>query len=314
MPRQAIVLTAGLGTRLRPLTTARAKPAIPVGGTPMIQRIVGWLVGCSVTELVLNLHHLPETLTGILGDGRHLGANVRYSWEPDILGSAGGPKRALPILGASTFFVVNGDTITDADLTALAADHERSRALVTLALVPNVEPLRYGGVLLDAERRVTGFVRRGPAAEGSFHFIGVQVAHAEAFATAPADMPSQSIGGIYDDLLTRRPGSVRGVVCDASFADIGTMADYLRTSNALGASSTERTHGRGVRIAPTARVTGSILWDDVDVGEGCTLDECIVTDGVRIPANATYQRKAIVRAPSLEGAGVADVIIAPITD
>jgi NDP-sugar pyrophosphorylase family protein len=280
----------------------------------MIHRILSWLVRGGVTDLVLNLHHLPETLTGLVGDGRHLGANVRYSWEPDILGSAGGPKRALPILGASTFFIVNGDTITDASLAALAADHDRSQALVTLALVPNVEPLRYGGVCLDADGSVIGFARRGPAATGSFHFIGVQVARAEAFDGTPADMPSQTIGGLYDAHLTRRPGSIRGVVCDASFADIGTMGDYLRTSNALAASSTETVHGRGVRIAPTARVTRSILWDDVHVGEGCALDECIVTDGVRIPAHATYQRKAIVRAPSRGGAGAADVIIAPITD
>ncbi len=98
--RHAIVLTAGLGTRLRPLTDVRAKPAIPVAGVPMVRRIVTWLVGCGVTELVLNLHHLPATLTGVIGQGTELGAKVRYSWEPVVLGSAGGAKQASAILGA----------------------------------------------------------------------------------------------------------------------------------------------------------------------------------------------------------------------
>src|SRR5476651_2526235 len=89
--RHALVLTAGLGTRLRPLTDVRAKPAIPVAGEPMIRRIAARLVSQGVDDLVLNLHYRPETLTAVLGDGRDLGARVRYSWElPRILGSAGG--------------------------------------------------------------------------------------------------------------------------------------------------------------------------------------------------------------------------------
>ena len=96
--RHALVLTAGLGTRLRPLTDVRAKPAIPVAGVPMIRRIAGWLVSQGVDDLVLNLHHRPETLTAVLGDGRDLGARVRYSWEvPRILGKGVGtpPLRGL---------------------------------------------------------------------------------------------------------------------------------------------------------------------------------------------------------------------------
>jgi mannose-1-phosphate guanylyltransferase len=79
--RRALVLTAGLGTRLRPLTDVRAKPAIPVAGEPMIRRIIRWLVARGVADLVLNLHHLPETLTAVVGGGGDLGARVRYSWE-----------------------------------------------------------------------------------------------------------------------------------------------------------------------------------------------------------------------------------------
>ena len=180
--RHALVLTAGLGTRLRPLTLVRAKPAIPLAGEPLITHIARWLSSQGVTDLVLNLHYKPESITQVIGDGVHLGCRVRYSWEqPAVLGSAGGPRLASPIVTAglpasAPFFIVNGDTLTDLALAPLAAAHDASGALVTMALVPNRHPDRYGGVRLDARGQVTGFARRGADARGSYHFIGVQLA------------------------------------------------------------------------------------------------------------------------------------------
>jgi NDP-sugar pyrophosphorylase family protein len=281
--RHALVLTAGLGTRLRPLTDVRAKPAIPVAGEPMIRRIAAWLVSRGVDDLVLNLHHRPETLTACLGDGRDLGARVRYSWElPRILGSAGGPRLARPIVGADTFLIVNGDTLTDVDLAQLADAHAASGARVTLALVPNREFLRYGGVTLGGEGCVTGFVRRGPGAEGTYHYIGVQAVAGRVFDAVEPGAAASSIGGIYDELIATRPGSVRAVVSDAAFYDVGTPADYWRTSQAVAAAE-------GKRFGP------SILWDDVEVGAGAQLDHCIVTDGVRVPPGASHCREILVR-------------------
>ena len=296
--RHALVLTAGLGARLRPLTDVRAKPAIPVAGEPMIRRIAAWLVSRGVDDLVLNLHHRPETLTASLGDGRDLGARVRYSWElPRILGSAGGPRLAQPIVGAQTFFIVNGDTLTDVDLGHLADAHTATGALVTLALVPNGEFLRYGGVRLDADGRVTGFTRRGPSAAGSYHYIGVQAVAGRVFDGIQPGEAASSIGGVYDALIASRPGSIRGVVSDAAFYDVGTPGDYWRTSQAFAAASesTSSSVGPGGRIDASARVTQSILWDDVEVGAGVLLDECIVTDGVRVPAGASHRRTILVR-------------------
>src|SRR5207248_10455087 len=131
-------------------------------GDPMIRRITGWLARNGIRDLTLNLHHLPETLTAVVGDGSDLSARVRYSWEqPVLLGSAGGPRLALPILAADTFFIINGDTLTDVDPAAVFRSHAASRALVTLALVRNSEPHRYGGVRLDGGGAVTAFVARG---------------------------------------------------------------------------------------------------------------------------------------------------------
>jgi NDP-sugar pyrophosphorylase family protein len=281
VPSTALLLAAGLGTRLRPLTDVRAKAAIPVAGEPLARRIVTWLATNGATDLVVNLHHLPATLTAVLGDGSDMGARIRYSWEqPAVLGSAGGPRQALPLLGSDTFLIVNGDTLTDVDLTRLAAEHESSGAAVTLSLVPNREHLRYGGVVVDEGGAVTGFVPRGPAAAGSWHFIGAQIVTASVFSGLPAGRPARSIGGVYDELMKERPGSVRAFRSDAAFWDIGTVADYWRTSKAFEQN-------------PTA-APAPIVWDNVDIGEGVTLEECIVTDNVRLPAGAAYRRSILM--------------------
>jgi NDP-sugar pyrophosphorylase family protein len=315
LPGRALVLAAGLGTRLRPLTLARAKAAAPVDGEALARRTIRWLVGHGVHELVLNLHHKPESITAAVGDGSDLDARVRYSWESPILGSAGGPRHALPLLldglntGASrTFVLVNGDTLTDVDLPAMVAQHRRTGALVTMAVIPNPRPDKYGGVLLDADHAVTGFTRRRPAGrppapsevDGSFHFIGPQVVEADAFMLLEDGVRAESVLGIYPALMASRPGSVRGFVSDAAFQDIGTPADLLQTSLDLAAADGRADRprwGRHVHVAASARVTRSVLWDEVTVGAGAVVTECVVADGVRIPDGAVMTRCAIARGP-----------------
>jgi NDP-sugar pyrophosphorylase family protein len=295
-PRTALILAAGLGTRLKPLSSVRAKAAIPIGGEPLIRRIVRQLVSQGVSDLVVNLHHLPSTLTAVLGDGSDLGARVRYSWEqPTVLGSAGGPRQALPILGSDTFFIVNGDTLTDVDLASLSAAHAASNALVTLALVPRREPLRYGGAAVDADLRVTGFVRAGAQAAESLHFVGVQVASARAFDTLPDGQPLNSVGDVYDRLIRSQPGSIRGFVSNASFWDVGTVSDYIRTSRAITRREGTTTISVSSKIDATARTTGAIVWDEVEVGPNADIEHSILTDGVRVPAGAVCRRTIVVR-------------------
>jgi NDP-sugar pyrophosphorylase family protein len=295
-PPRALVLTAGLGTRLRPLTLARAKAAVPVAGVPLVTRILRWLRGHDITEAVLNLHHRPETLTAVVGEGRDLGMSVRYSWEQPILGSAGGPKRAIPLIERDPFLIVNGDTLTDVDLQALWQEHLRSGAIVTMALVPNPAPDKYGGAVVDAEGWVTGFTRRGSGIP-SFHFIGAQVTAHAAFALVPDGMAGESVIGVYPIMMQERSRIVRAFISEASFLDIGTPRDYVDTNVSIAAAegSDPWTRGARVRVAPSARITRSILWDDVTIGEGAELDDCVVADGVTIPAGARYTRSVIVR-------------------
>jgi NDP-sugar pyrophosphorylase family protein len=299
--RRALVLTAGLGTRLRPLTLARAKAAVPVDGEPLASRVIRWLAASGVRDLVLNLHHKPDTITRTIGDGSSLGVRVRYSWETPVLGSAGGPRRALPLLvdgldPAPPLLFVNGDTLTDMRLADLAAHHARTGALVTMALIPNPRPDKYGGVVLDADGAVTGFTKRGSAVE-SFHFIGVQAAEPSVFASLDDGVFAESVLGIYPQMMSASPGCIRGFVSNASFHDIGTPADLLATSLDLAAADGRPgapRPGARVRVDPSARVERCVLWDDVTVEPGASLRDCIVADGVTIAAGETFERQSIV--------------------
>ena len=317
-----LLLTAGLGTRLRPLSSVRAKPAMPVAGEALVRRILRWLAANGVTDVVLNLHHLPDTVCAVVGDGSDLGLRARYSWENPVLGSAGGPRHALPLLESDRFFIVNGDTLTDLDPAVLAADHRTSGALVTLAVVPNREPERYGGVLVDDDGTVTGFVGRG-SGRRSWHFVGVQVAEREVFAGLPDGQPAESIAELYPTLIRQRAGRVRAVAFDASFRDIGTPADYLATSLAFERGETPAETARpgalvGARatIAPSARLIRTILWDDVEVGDEASLTDCVIADGVHVPPGVRWHRLAVVPAwrcePRPGDQRVGDLLLAPI--
>ena len=316
----ALVLTAGLGTRLRPLTTYLAKPAMPVGAESLVSRILRQLAAEGVTDAVLNLHHLPATITRDVGDGSQCGLRVRYSWEqPVVLGSGGGPRHALPLFDTDTFLIVNGDTLCDLPMRDLWDAHVSSGALVTLGLMPHPEPGRYGGVMLDgltedlasrvrpqpteaaaddasaaphpqgktpsrlAAGAVTGFTSRTDPAP-SVHYPGIQIVHRDAFAGMPDDTPAKSVGEVYDRLIAERPGSVHGVVYDARFEDVGTVDDYRRTCLDLAADADGNVLSPTCRVAPGARLRECIVWPGASVPAGCDLHRVIVTGRTALPA------------------------------
>ena len=162
-----------------------------------------------------------------------------------------------------------------------------------MALIPNPRPDKYGGVRLSDSGHVTGFTRAGTPGE-SFHFVGVQVAEARTFASLEDGVPAESVN---PRLIARDARSVAGFVSDASFSDIGTPRDYLETSLALAEVEGPRlADGRRVSVSPSAEIIRTALWDDVAIGSGARLVDCIVCDSVHVPAGASYERHAIVRA------------------
>jgi len=273
----ALVLTAGLGARLDPITRLVAKPAVPLGGRTLVERVLRWLAGQGVTDAVLNLHHRPSSVTGVVGDGTHLGVRVRYSWEDPVLGSAGGPRHALPLLDTDTFLIVNGDTLCDVDLAAMTAAHAASGARVTMAVVPNPAPLHYNGLALRDDR-IVGVIPRGRA-EPSWHFVGVQIASASVFAALPDGEPAESVHGIYQPLMAGPNVEVAGYPVSAGFYDVGTPRDYLATALAVANGATIEP---GAVVGQGARITRTVVWPGATIGEGAVLDDCIVTN-VEIP-------------------------------
>ena len=287
-PPPALVLAAGLGTRLRPLTAYRAKPAMPVGREALACRILRGLAEAGIRDAVLNLHHLPQTITREVGDGSQCGLRVRYSWEqPRVLGSLGGPRHALPLIDGDTLLIVNGDTLCDMPIRALYDAHIESGALVTLGLMPHPEPGRYGGVVLDGgtghttSGAVTAFVPRTSSIP-SAHFPGIQLVHRSVLEPLDDGMPSESVLQVYPQLMASRPGVVRGVVFDAHFEDVGTVQDYLRTCRTLAGDAHGNVIDAQATVAADARLRGCVVWPGASVPPDCDLQDVVVSGHVTI--------------------------------
>jgi NDP-sugar pyrophosphorylase family protein len=179
MIRRAMILAAGRGTRLAPLTDTVPKPLAPVGGRPLLEHILEFLRAGGIEEVVINLHHLGARIAEHVGDGGRFGLAVRYSVEDPILDTGGGIKRAEPLLAGEPFVVVNGDSLLELRLRDVVAFHEAHDGLATLVVRADPEAARYGLVELDAAERVRRIAGRpaGVADAGlrPFMFPGLHV-------------------------------------------------------------------------------------------------------------------------------------------
>ncbi len=185
---RVMVMAAGKGTRLRPVTDFLPKPMAPVANRPVLYHILRLLRRHGFSEVVLNLHHLPEVITDYLGDGSASGCDIRYSYEPELLGTAGGVKKNEDFLGAGTFLVMSGDALTDIDLTGLVAAHRRNGSIATLAVKEVADPSLYGVVVTDDDDRVVGFQEKPTREEARSHLCncGIYVFEPEILSLIPA--------------------------------------------------------------------------------------------------------------------------------
>ncbi|HSC57663.1 MAG TPA: nucleotidyltransferase family protein, partial [Nitrospira sp.] len=158
---KAMILAAGLGTRLRPLTNTIPKPLLPIAGTPLIVWNLLLLKRHGFHDVIINLHHLGPMIEQALGNGSKYGMRIYYSHEPVILGTGGGIKQAEPNFSGEPVLILNGDTLFDLDLEALCAFHQRRQAAATLALRSDPDATRWGVVEINADGRVVRIVGRG---------------------------------------------------------------------------------------------------------------------------------------------------------
>jgi len=158
---KAMVLAAGQGTRLRPLTIETPKVLLPVNGVPLIEYTIRWLKKHGISEVAINLYHLGEKIRDFLDDGSRLGIRIVYSKETALLGTAGGVKKLQNFFG-DTFAVIYGDILTNFNLSAMLRFHENKQAVATLALQRAPNPAEVGVVELDETKRVISFIEKPP--------------------------------------------------------------------------------------------------------------------------------------------------------
>jgi len=279
-----MVLAAGLGLRLRPLTLLRAKPALPVLNRPLLQWTLERLARHGVTDVVINLHHLPATVVAAVGDGRALGLNVRYSQERSILGTAGGPRRVRDFFGDAPFLLVNGDVIFDFDLKSLVARHRREGVRATLALKPNPDPRVYGPVVTGRGGRILSLAGRPEPARGTVSlFTGVHVLDPALLERLPAGA-SDSVRDLYAPLVAEGE-RLLGLRVGGPWYDLGSPEAYLTSQLAMLLAA----HGRRrsfvdptATLAPDARVDRSVVGAGAVVEAGARLRGSVVWEGVRV--------------------------------
>lgn len=220
---KGMILAAGLGTRLRPLTLTTPKPLVEVGGEPLIFRSLRMLKSAGVEEVVINLHHLGDKIRQALGDGGQFGLSIAYSDEPEILGSGGGIKQAEPMLADATFFVVNGDALLNVDLNAVLEFHRARHAMATMVLRPDPDPDAWGAIEIDADQRIRQFVNKLPPVAAPLRklmFTGVHVLEPAVFRYLP--LAFSSINEVFYPKAIAEGNPIYGYVYDGYWSDVGT--------------------------------------------------------------------------------------------
>src|SRR5918911_3009846 len=222
---QALILAGGEGTRLRPLTTTVPKPVVPLVDRPFVAFMLEWLQRHGVDDVVMSCGHLASGVRNVLGDGTALGIKLRYVEEPRPLGTGGALKYAEPLLG-ERFLMLNGDVLTDLDLTAQIAQHERTGARGTLALTPVEDPSAYGLVRTGPDGAVRGFVEKPAPDQIDTHNIsaGIYVLERSVLDMLEPEQPAS----IERDVFPRLVGDgLYAYVGDGYWLDIGTPERYL---------------------------------------------------------------------------------------
>ncbi|MBK7976702.1 MAG: NDP-sugar synthase [Deltaproteobacteria bacterium] len=223
VPRRALVLAAGKGERLRPLTSTVPKPLVEVAGRPLIAHALGWLRHFGVREVAINLHHLGDQIRAAVGDGSAYGVSVHYSEEPEILGTGGAIRQLAGWLADGPFVVANADIVHGVDLAALAELHHASGSLATLALRPDPESARYGEIFIDGTGRIVSFLDEPPRRDEleALMFTGVQIVEPSIVPRIPWPGASSSTAHLYRPLV-REGAPLYGLRYDGYWSDAGT--------------------------------------------------------------------------------------------
>jgi mannose-1-phosphate guanylyltransferase len=325
---QAVILVGGQGTRLRPLTSSVPKPVVTLVDRPFISFMLEWLRGHGVDDVIMSCGFMADSVRAVLGDGSGLGIRLRFVEEPEPRGTAGALKLAEPMLD-ERFLTLNGDVLTDIDLTAQMAQHESTGARATLSLVPVADPSAYGLVMLHEDHSVRDFVEKPSPDKVETNLIsaGAYVLEREVLELVQPERNVSIEREVWPLLIGH---GLYGFPSESYWLDIGTPGRYLQgtfdiiegnVETAVGERMGERwlaidagaeVHGRvippallerGVVVAAGAHV-GSlvVLGEDVSIGAGATVERSVVLRGAQIGAGCEL-RDCIVAPDAHVGAG-----------
>jgi NDP-sugar pyrophosphorylase family protein len=232
---RAMILAAGFGTRLRPLTNTVPKALVPVAGRPLIEYGLLFCKSYGIEEIVINLHHLGEKIRALLGDGSLYGLRITYTLEDPILESGGGIKNAQRFLDGETFVVLNCDTIIDLDLHALLAAHQRTKAAATLVLRPDPEAARYGIIETNTNNRICRFLGQPPVVNEpllQYMFTGLQLLEPRVFTFMPEVKPFSTTRVTYPAML-QAGEPLYGVVHTGTWMTVDDTMAMARATQAI---------------------------------------------------------------------------------
>ena len=323
---QALILAGGEGTRLRPLTYTTAKPVMPLAGRPFLSFMLDWLRSHGVEEVILSCGFMSDGVKRVLGD-IYDGMRLRYVIEEEPLGTAGPVRLAFDegVL-AERLLVLNGDVLTDIDLSAELAQHERTGARATLALYPVEDTASYGVVPTDAEDRVQAFLEKAEGETPTNRInAGAYVIERDVVEAIPAGRAVSFERDVFPGLVGH---GLYGYLAEGYWIDIGTPQRYLEATWDLLAGRVESklaprdetgslvyegcllsgAHvgpqsvlGRHCSVGSDSRVERSVLHDRVTVGADAAVVESVLAEGVRVGERARIEPGAIAGAGAVIG-------------
>ena len=240
---KAMVLAAGQGTRLHPLTEHTPKALVPVAGRPMIEYSLFLLKRYGIRDIIINLHHLGDQIESYLGDGKQWGLQITYSKEPELLDTGGGLLKAKPFLQDGTFIVINTDVLIDLALSDLLAFHEKNRAVATLVLRPDPLADQFGSMEIDGDGRIRRFLQTWTAATElsvpttELMFTGVQVLEPRVFDYMESDKILRKFSTTKDTYprMLLRQERLFGFRFDGFWQDVGTASRIKEAEESLAA-------------------------------------------------------------------------------
>ena len=293
---RAMVLAAGLGTRLRPLTNYVSKPMVQMAGKPCLEHTLSLLHRYGFKDLVINLHYKPELIREYFRSGRDFGVRITYSLEKELLGTAGGMKQVEPFFGGKTVLVISGDALTDLNLLQFYRFHKERGTLATLALKKVADPTKYGVVTLNERKEITAFQEK-PAADEAISNLantGIYLFEPAIFNYIPQDSFSDFGRQIFP-LLLERGEPVGGYPMREYWCDIGDLGVYREAHYDMLTGLVEVVIpgkrfesniwlGRRPDIHPLATIVGPVVLGD----------DCVIEKKAQVFGPVALGRKTVV--------------------